>query len=162
MIKLHPSPAGIQEIGHASDRTEVERGGSLGHRRNSKQGMASGARGQSCSRTVLPGSGHSRSPDHGGVGNWSYRRMARPRSIFARRCGVGGIRCGAFRTPVPVRHRCRGARDRLGLLHPTQGAPAMDHGRARTSGSPRTWHGIRKSRNRAAHAKKTISSPGAG
>src|SRR5665647_182189 len=159
MITLRLSPSGVHRSDHASDRTEVERGGSLNHRRSSQQGIASGTRGQPCTCAVMLGPWHSRSPDHGGVGNWSDSRMARPCGIFARRCGLGSIRCRAFRTSAPVRHQRRGARDRFGLFNPTQGTPAMGNSRARTSCSPRAWHAICESGNRAAHAQKNDLKP---
>lgn len=65
----------------------------------------------------------------------------------------------ALRTPAPVRHQRRGARDRLGLLSPAQGTPALDHGRARTRRLPGAWHAIREPGNRAPHAKKNDLKP---
>jgi hypothetical protein len=64
-----------------------------------------------------------------------------------------------LRSPAPVRHQRRGTCDRVGVFGSTQGATALDNGGARTRRTPRTWHAIRESGNRAAHTQKNDLKP---
>lgn len=73
------------------------------------------------------------------------------------RCSMLRARGDRASTTPTTRHTLQPWR---ALRHPR--TPALDNGRTRTCRPPGAWHGHRKPGDRAAHAQKTISSPGAG
>src|SRR3990167_4354730 len=144
---------------HAPDGVAFDRRGSRARGRDSQQRAASSARGQSGSRPVLTGQRRSRSPDHGGSGNGANGCVAHTRSVSARWCGVGGLRCCALGEATPVRHGRRSASDGAGVFEAACGPAALDDGGTRAGRTPGAWHGQREPGNRAAHAQKNDLKP---